>query len=369
MGTRIDNSVATSQSYSRQIVRDSTGNLYVTDRAPSDDLEIRESTDGGSSWSLVNDNIDAASSGVNHDSAVDSTDVIHMSSRNAANTSQAFYNAHDISSGSFNTSDEVIFDNKDGVKDTAIVVDSADTVYAVVQFVAKVMGTSYDHLKLLERTGSGSWTDHGTFASGEVNHQFPTAAVDGNDDIHIAWSGGSNWTKYDVSAGSFVTNESVGSNTGAYSLIINSSNEPIVGYQRYDGTNLTDTGIEIAERSGGSWTTDMVAGDTSSVSWTGPTVTFGGSDIYVVYGRAEDIEENHASGVGSFSTADAVTVESSSNALEDPSCRWQFNNENDPSPDVIDFVYYDSTNSDLYYSSVSTSKSQTLSEATAVGTP
>ncbi len=355
MPTKIDNSEGSTISNLREIGRRSTGELValVNSTQYANDWEYYTSSDGSSWTQQWAPNLAAGAS-----MAIDSTDRPHFIGQDVNTPSDARWHRYGSDDGTGTLVDEVAYSSKNTVEQASIGIDSTDTPWVVIQHVASVMGTNYRHLTLVERTGSTSWTEHGPFATGSVDHVNPTIAIDGNDDIHISWNDETNlnvyWDKFDTSTGSFNGNEKVtgAANAPATILIDPSTNEPIV-----DDAD----GAMLHKRTSGTWshgssyTTQILQGNVS--------ISRLGTDIAVVWEKNGNIHYNTASAFDQFDSSAYTTLVSNSSTLGSPSTRWSFNNNNSPSPDKLDIVYHDSTNSDLYYASVSAKTASVTTDA------
>lgn len=305
--------------------------------------------------------------------AVDANDTIHTASIDG--NDNAIYNqfSASISSGTVTGLAQDITDEATGSPAWAvsIALDSTGTPFVTVVDTESGTAATYFHLNLYERTGAGSWTGHGYFATGDTSHINPSTEVDGNDDVHIAWQKYSTeamWTKFDTSDGSYLSNESIRLNTsesvGSVSLMVDpADDEPIVTYDN-DGVL---SGGAIEKRDAGSWSGSTFSANRVKDS----SPAMGPSKLYVVFEDGGDIYENHAETASGFADSGKTAIESSADTEIAPTARWQFYDENDPAHDKIDLLYYNDTAADLMYSSFETdvAVSQTVTEATGVDHP
>lgn len=382
MPTQISSSASSSDSSSRQVARFSNGDLVagVADSA-NNNVVLYVSTDDGSSWSnegtcdayIGTESSGSFTSTVRFGLSVDSADNVRISSRDPASATDIIYNQFSYDSSNValtqDVTNEIAYSAGNNVGQSTIVVSSADTPYIAFQYLTKVMGTLYFYLRLVERASAGSWNDLGNFAGSSADHTKVSAAADSVDDIHVSWRRGTvdaMWTEYVQSSGSFATNETIKSNlsasVGDTAVMVDSSNdEPLVTYNNDDVLS----GGAIARRVSGSW--DDVAYSSDAV--TEASLTYANGDIHIVFRDAnDDIAHNSASSYDMFDTANQTALVSSADTLTEPTVRWQQYNENDPpNGDIVDFTYFDSTNGNLSYSATAGQFTDTGSVTTASG--
>lgn len=333
-------------SNSRQIVRSSSGNIIAVVQENATTIRPYVSSDDGDTWSSGTStfNGDGAET---FDIAIGSGDGIHITARDPNNVNDVIYHQFTITStGSVtvNAEGELVYNDNRGTGQCKVTVDSTDTVYATTQYADKIMGTEYDNLQLMRRDGAGSWTNLGVFiGNSSNNYDNPTVAADGVDDIHIVYedtSGGNTlWNMWDSSAGSFVGEESVtASNFGGSSISHANDDEPVV-----------TVGNSIFKRDAGTWTSETFT--TESVD--NSTVTYNGTDIFVLYQTSGNIHWNYGQ-IGSFDSSAYSVLVDNANTLQEPSGRWQQNSANDPYPYLAEILYYDSTNGEIHYDYVQT---------------
>lgn len=356
------------QSYHRNVVRKSNGDIVVTaydwyssegqEHAP----EFWISADNGSTWTHYNP--DEASYGWSGDNdenyvgcAIDGNDGIHVAFTDS-NDADINWTKWSVSTSSLTNDTHELITTSHGAEiyRTDMAVDSAGTVWLLEQPWPKLQGTNYYHIYLHERTGAGSWSETAV-ATGQTNHADPSLAIDTNDDVHIVWNEGGQAAhqKYDTSAGTLGTRTNPTTAVPTGGLYIDPSTNEAV-FPAADGS------LYKGDSSG--WTSDSYTTETVTAS----TIAHGADgNLYVVWENGNTtIRENHNT-FGNFATGDATTVASGGTYTE-PSTRWQQNYENDPGSDVIDVQFYDSGNTDMYYAQLDASPSGITITVTLNGT-
>lgn len=339
--TRIDSGVST-VSHVRQLIRKSTGSLVALVQTTTARVRPYISTDGGDTW-IRGDFAFIAYDLLPAPGAIDGSDQIHISARGNNITTEIYYHSFTIdSSGAVTpiTNSETVVANNDGVSGSSIAIASDGTVYVVLLSGQKVMGTAYDHPYLYRRDGAGSWTAVTNVASGSQNWYYPSATADSSDRIVIGLSeDSSNSTQWARWNGSSLTGpETV--------TTANTTNSAI--YTQSDDTAIISADNALWHRgTTGGWTSDQYTTDIVDWATIAPTDTAG--EIAVLYQSGGDIYRN-VNTFGSFDPADAEVAVSSANTLKRPTSRWQYHHDTDASR--VDYLYYDTTNSDVHYASV-----------------
>lgn len=348
MATFVANTgIAPTGTQTRDIVRDGSGNIILgvhSGTATAANVTPHISTDDGQTWTAGDTSFMADSLNV-FGWAIDSTGVIHQTARGEDGDSlgnDLYHNSFSIDSTGAVTSvttTETIVSSANGVGDSAIATTSTDVPWAATQYVHKEKGNTYQYIGLFERSGAGTWTDHGLVAGAQSNWSKPTICVDSTDTIHIAYLDSANTIRYSqFDAGVFtVTRETVGASNGDLApIIVDTDDVPVI---------VSDTGA-IWKRTSGTWSSQSYTNHTPG--W--PTSAIEAGDLFAIYDDSGtgDIYENHAT-FGAFDPAAYAAVETSVNDLEYASARWQ--QHHNPSG-LIDIAYRDTTAGEIYHTAI-----------------
>lgn len=250
------------------IAVDSSDNLHVVyelDDSTDSEVYYLNSTDNGGSWSAITKLTNEASALDDTwipSIAINSTDSIHvvfMCEDHYSNKDDILHMQSDDCGITWTDWEaDPVYQASDNQRNPCLVIDDNDVLRVTWysdEGTSDVIRYSYND--------SSSWSTSESFTNNSNTHQqYPSIAVDGNEYVHITWSGPNDWINYiynDTSSWSSITNLSSDSG-GEYPNMISAQHPTVSGAK----TNRPATNYALIYANG---TTSIIYNASPSLTW------------------------------------------------------------------------------------------------------
>jgi len=350
---------ATLYANSRNMVRTTSGRIWVVYTNASWNIEAAYSDDDGATWAyeLVSGTKDNQ---FNPSIAVDSEDNIHVVWVGAywgVNTQK--YNVRYRMRGDNWGAQEAITDVAYDQYYPNIAIDSNDDVHVVWEGLG--VGTYPTKINILYRKKESFWQAQEELTDVNGNQELPMIAIDSNDYIHLVWYGkgqGGNPSNYNIIYRKYTTSwqaqeaiTDVAHDQYQPQIALDSSDQPhVVWYGLGWGVNTTINNIQYRYKTD-TWQAQENVSDNTDEQYY-PAISLDGSDnIYVVWtgdGQGSNpTAENimHRKKSGTWGTA--VCILDDTKDKEYASLCW--NEIQEKTTTGYEFVYTDVTDANIYY--------------------